>query len=193
MKKFTIVAGVNGAGKSTLYQLDPDLKCENRVNADEILKESGGDWKNPSDVFKAGKKAVILLNSYIEKGVSFNQETTLCGNSVIRNIIKAKDSGYLIEMHYIGLDSVDIAKERVAKRVSQGGHGVAEADIERRYTASLEAFQRILPLCNLVAVYDNTEDFRRFAIYKDGSLVRLSHRVPNWFEKKNNSDEAVLN
>ena len=34
MKKFTIVAGVNGAGKSTLYQLDPDLKCENRVNAD---------------------------------------------------------------------------------------------------------------------------------------------------------------
>ena len=37
MKKFTIVAGVNGAGKSTLYQLDPDLKCENRVNADEII------------------------------------------------------------------------------------------------------------------------------------------------------------
>ena len=46
MKKFTIVVGVNGAGKSTLYQLDPDLKCENRVNADEILKESGGDWKS---------------------------------------------------------------------------------------------------------------------------------------------------
>ena len=51
MKKFTIVAGVNGAGKSTLYQLDPDLKCENRVNADEILKESGGDWKSLADIF----------------------------------------------------------------------------------------------------------------------------------------------
>ena len=184
MRKFTIVAGVNGAGKSTLYQLDPDLKCENRVNADEILKESGGDWKNFADVLKAGKRAVALLNSYIDTGASFNQETTLCGNSVIRNIEKAKESGYLIEMHYIGLDSVDIAKERVAKRVSQGGHGVAESDIERRYIASLEAFWKVLPLCNLVAVYDNTEDFRRFAIYKDGNLVRLSHRVPKWFDRK---------
>ncbi len=184
MKKFTIVAGVNGAGKSTLYQLDPDLKCENRVNADEILKEAGGDWKSLADIFKAGKRAVSLLNSYIEKGASFNQETTLCGNSVIRNITRAKENGYLIEMHYIGLDSVEIAKERVAKRVSQGGHGVAEADIERRYIASLEAFWRVLPLCNLVAVYDNTEDFRRFAIYKDGSLVRLSHKVPKWFDNK---------
>ena len=133
---------------------------------------------------KAGKRAVALLNSYIDTGASFNQETTLCGNSVIRNIKKAKESGYLIEMHYIGLDSVDIAKERVAKRVSQGGHGVAESDIERRYIASLEAFWKILPLCNLVAVYDNTENFRRFAIYKDGNIVRLSHRVPKWFDRK---------
>ncbi|WP_029320041.1 hypothetical protein [Butyrivibrio sp. AE3004] len=39
MKKFTIVAGVNGAGKSTLYQLDPDLKCENRVNAELLFRQ----------------------------------------------------------------------------------------------------------------------------------------------------------
>ena len=103
---------------------------------------------------------------------------------ITSSITRAKENGYLIEMHYIGLDSVEIAKERVAKRVSQGGHGVAEADIERRYIASLEAFWRVLPLCNLVAVYDNTEDFRRFAIYKDGSLVRLSHKVPKWFDNK---------
>ncbi len=140
MKKYTIVAGVNGAGKSTLYQLDPDLKCENRINADEILKEAGGNWQNLADVIKAGKTAVTLLNSYIETGVSFNQETTLCGNSVVRYINMAREKGYLIEMHYIGLASADIAKERVAKRVSQGGHGVAEADIERRYISSLKAF-----------------------------------------------------
>ena len=94
----------------------------------------------------------------------------------------AREKGYLIEMHYIGLASADIAKERVAKRVSQGGHGVAEADIERRYISSLKAFQRVLPLCNLAAVYDNTQEFRRFAIYKDGNLVRLSRRVPKWFD-----------
>ena len=184
MKKYTLVAGVNGAGKSTLYQLDPDLKCENRVNADEILKASNGDWRNISDVFVAGKKAVSLMKKYIEDEVSFNQETTLCGNSIVRNISMARDKGYVIEMHFIGLNSAALAKERVAKRVAQGGHGVEEADIERRYYQSLKAFWEILPLCNLVAVYDNSETFRRFAIYKDGKLVRLSHKVPQWFEIK---------
>ena len=186
MKKYTIVAGVNGAGKSTLYRLDPDLQSTNRVNADEILKRNNGDWRNTSDVFTAGKQAVKLLNTYIEEGVSFNQETTLCGNSIIKNIQNACEKGYVIEMHYIGVNSVDIAKARGAKRVSLGGHGVAEADIERRYVQSFNTFWKILHLCNLVAVYDNTEDFRRFAIYKDGYLVRLSHNVPKWFELKDN-------
>ena len=46
-----------------------------------------------------------------------------------------------------------------------------------------------LPLCNLVAVYDNTEDFRRFAIYKDGDLVRKSHRIPKWFDRITSQNE----
>ena len=53
MKKYTIVAGVNGAGKTTLYQMDPDLRCDYRVNADEILVELGGDWRNASDILSA--------------------------------------------------------------------------------------------------------------------------------------------
>ena len=86
-------------------------------------------------------------------------------------------------MHYIGLSSAELAKERVAKRVADGGHGVSEADIERRYEQSFRNLIKIIPICNLVALYDNTEGFRRFAIYKDGVLVRKSHKVPDWFEK----------
>ena len=98
---------------------------------------------------------------------------------MIRNITRAKENGYLIEMHYIGLDNVEIAKEyhkvdMVLLKL------ISKEDI----SLHLEAFWRVLPLCNLVAVYDNTEDFRRFAIYKDGSLVRLSHQVPGWFAIK---------
>ncbi|MBR1642907.1 MAG: ATPase, partial [Butyrivibrio sp.] len=58
--------------------------------------------------------------------------TTLCGNAILNNIANAKKEGYLIEVHYIGLSSVELAKERVAKRVSEGGHGVNASDIERR-------------------------------------------------------------
>ena len=63
-----------------------------------------------------------------------------------------------------------------------GGHGVNDDDIERRYEESFYGLKEVLHLCNLIAVYDNTKDFRRFAIYKDGSLVRRSHEVPMWFK-----------
>ena len=40
-------------------------------------------------------------------------------------------------MNYIGVESIDIAKERVAIRVSKGGHGIPDDAIERRYYDSL--------------------------------------------------------
>ncbi|MFU0765137.1 MAG: ATPase [Leuconostoc mesenteroides] len=48
MKKseYMIVAGINGAGKSTLYRLQPELfDNTERINADEILQNMGGDWR----------------------------------------------------------------------------------------------------------------------------------------------------
>ena len=65
MKKYTIVAGVNGAGKTTLYDAEQLQKSEYRVNADEILVEAGGDWRNASDVMNAGRTAVERLKHYI--------------------------------------------------------------------------------------------------------------------------------
>lgn len=36
---------------------------------------------------------------------------------------------------------------------------------------------------NLTAFYDNTVEFRRFAIYKDDNPIRISHNVPVWYKK----------
>lgn len=182
MKKYVIIAGVNGAGKSTLYQTDDNLKTLPRVNVDEIVKEIG-NWKNVGDVFAAGKIAIKKIAEYFEKGISFNQETTLCGKSIIKNITKAKTLGYFIELHYVGVDSVEIAKARVKHRVMQGGHGIPERDIEKRYRETFDQLNFILKECNLIAFYDNTENFRRFAICKNGKLVRISHKIPDWFSK----------
>lgn len=74
-------------------------------------------------------------------------------------------------------------KERVLARVSKGGHGIPESDIERRYYESFKNLNLIIDKCKLIAFYDNTESFRRFAIYKDGSPIRLSKTIPIWFEK----------
>ena len=182
MKRYIIVAGVNGAGKSTLYQTNNYLKNMPRINVDEIVKDIG-NWQNIKDVVQAGKIAVQKITNYFKEGITFNQETTLCGKSVIKNILKAKELGYSIELHYIGVENVEIAKERVKYRVEQGGHGIAENNIEKRYVESFTQLNSILKDCNLIAFYDNTTEFRRFAICKNGKLVRISHKVPRWFDK----------
>ena len=116
MKKYILYAGVNGAGKSTLYQTNHVQTELARINTDEILKEFG-DWRNTADLMKAGKIAVQRLNEYLRDGVSFNQETTLCGHTILKSIRRAKAEGYIIEMHYVGIDSSQTAKQRIAERV----------------------------------------------------------------------------
>lgn len=166
----------------TLYQINDNLKNMPRVNVDEIVRDIG-EWRNLRDVFSAEKIAVEKISQYLSDGISFNQETTLCGKSIIKNILKAKDLGYFIELHYVGVDSVQIAKERVRHRVKNGDHGIPEKDIEKRYIETFQQLNSILKECNLIAFYDNTESFRRFAICKNGELVRISQNVPSWFSK----------
>ena len=97
--------------------------------------------------------------------------------------MKAKELGYFIELHYVSVESVQIAKDRVKYRVENGGHGIPEQDIEKRYVETFSQLNTILKDCNLIAFYDNTEKFRRFAICKNGELVRKSQNVPQWFSK----------
>ena len=182
MKKYILIAGVNGVGKSTLYQSLQSLQGMPRVNTDEILREFG-DWRNMTDVMAAGKIAVKKIAGYFDEGITFNQETTLCGKSILNNIAKAKERGYFIELHYIGVEGMDIAKKRVAVRVKQGGHGIAEKDIERRYIDTFNNLKTVLPQCDLAAFYDNTIEFHRFAIYKNGKPIRISYNVPMWYER----------
>ncbi len=78
-------------------------------------------------------RTVKKIKEYFDCRVSFSQETTLTGKSIFDTIKRAREKGYRNELHYIGLDSVEIAKERVKNRVEHGGHGASEQDIERRY------------------------------------------------------------
>jgi len=182
MKKYILYAGVNGAGKSTLYRTTHYQDTMPRVNTDEILREFG-DWRNTADLMKAGRIAVERLNAYLSAGVTFNQETTLCGHTILRTIKQAKKLGYVIELHFVGVNSPDIAKQRIAKRVEMGGHGIPDKDVEKRFGESLKNLHEIIYACDLAALYDNTEEFRRFAIYKSGNIVKLSKNVPDWYRK----------
>ena len=103
-------------------------------------------------------------------------------NSILKNIRKAKSKDYYVGIHYVGVDSVDIAKQRVKLRVEKGGHGIPELDIERRYHETFENLKRVLNECDQITLYDNTTKFRRFAVFQNGDLKILSKEVPQWFK-----------
>ncbi len=93
MKKYILIAGVNGAGKSTLYQSLQSLQSMPRVNTDEILREFG-DWRDMADVMTAGKIAVKKIARFFDEDITFNQETTLCGKSIINNGVSQQMGWY---------------------------------------------------------------------------------------------------
>lgn len=181
-KKYIIFAGVNGVGKSTLYYLHPELQSVARINMDEIASKLGS-WKDLSVVMKAGKEAIRLKEQYLREGSPFNQETTLCGRDIINTIRRAKETGYFIEMHYVGVSSVNICKERIRKRVADGGHGVSDDVVERRYRTSFENLKVVMPMCNKIFFYDNTQKMVLFCIEDNGKLKFLKDSIPEWFVK----------
>jgi len=89
-----------------------------------------GSWQDNNLQIKAGREAVKMIGYYIKNDISFHQETTLSGKSIIMNINKAKEKGFFVVMNYIGLESAEIAKVRVKFRVSKGGHGIPDEFIQ---------------------------------------------------------------
>ena len=112
------------------------------------------------------------------------RETTLCGKSIYKNLLRARENGYRIELYYVGLDSVETAKQRIRKRVSDGGHGIAGEDVERKYTESLIQLEKALKVYDYSEVYDNSEIFTKIAEFELGKCVWHSKKVPDWVPQK---------
>lgn len=158
---------------------------------DEIAKGLGS-WQDMSVVLESGKRAIRLREHYLEEGITFNQETTLCGHDAIRTIRRAKALGYYIEMHYVGVESAEICKERIHKRVGEGGHGVADDVVNKRYKTSFDNLRIAVPICDQVFFYDNTLDFKLFCVYENGLYRYRDKDIPNWFKTyMNNTDDCT--
>lgn len=180
--KYILYAGVNGAGKSTLYNINGNLEGLHYINLDDEIRKLG-DWRDANINITAGKQVVNTIKEYIESKESFIQETTFCGNSIVRNVNNAIARGYYIEVHYVAVETTDIAIERVHSRVAKGGHGVSDQDIRRRYNQSFSNLKLLLPKIDWLVLYDNTESFRKIAVYSKGILVNKENNAPAWYKK----------
>ena len=155
-----IIAGCNGAGKTTAsYSVLPDLlNCREFVNADEIAK--GLSPFNPESVaIEAGKLMLHRINLLLCQRTPFAIETTLATRSYASLIKRAHEKGYQVVLLFFWLSSPEMAIERVAKRVSEGGHNIPTETIIRRYWLGLQNFFKIFtPLVDSWMFFDNVND-----------------------------------
>ena len=158
-KTIYIISGCNGAGKTTAsYTILPEiLNCKEFVNADNIAV--GLSPFQPEKVaFEAGRIMLERIEYLLEANETFAIETTLATKIYKSKLLNAIKNGYNVKLLFFWLPNVEMAIDRVAIRVSEGGHNIPVDVIKRRYFRGIEnLFKIYLHLCNEWAVFDNSD------------------------------------
>jgi predicted ABC-type ATPase len=158
MPKLYIIAGCNGAGKTTAsYTVLPEmLGCREFVNADEIAK--GLSPFNPESVaIEAGRLMLQRMDDLLSEGEDFAFETTLATRSYVKFVERVQAKGYFVTLLYFWLPTPEQAIERVATRVSEGGHNIPSDVIRRRYANGIKNLTTLYtPICDYWIIYDNS-------------------------------------
>jgi predicted ABC-type ATPase len=158
-KNLYVIAGCNGAGKTTAsFTILPEIiHCKEFVNADEIAK--GLSPFQPEKVaFESGRIMLHRIDELLQNGESFAFETTLSTRSYKGKLLKAKEKGYTVTLLFFWLKNIELAKERVNVRVSEGGHNIPPDVIARRYKTGLRnLFEIYLDVVDGALIFDNSE------------------------------------
>ena len=157
-RRIIIIAGPNGAGKTTFAceYLLKEANCPDFINVDLIA--AGLSPFNPDRAaIQAGRIMLSEIERRVRKGDSFAFETTLSGRVYARLIPQWRRSGYRVRLIFLNLPSPEVAIERVATRVAQGGHNVTSDIVRRRFEAGLRNFKEIyMNLVDNWEWYDNS-------------------------------------
>ena len=157
VKKIFIIAGPNGAGKTTFARefLPDEAGCLHFVNAD-LIAAGLSPFAPEAAAFQAGRLMLTQIADHVAHGRSFALETTLSGLGYARQIPQWRSSGYAVSLHFLALPNAEMAIERVAQRVRQGGHNIPEAVIRRRFASGQSNLARYCALVDDWDVYDNS-------------------------------------
>ncbi len=169
-----VLAGPNGSGKSTITQFFDIVG--NYTNADDMVASTG----------MSNEEAAVLADKMryrsIELKEDFTFETVLSSHYKIDILEKAKSEGYFIKCIFVLTVDPSVNVARVAARVALGGHDVDESKIRSRYEKSLANIKRLMEICDILHVYDNTvEPVRIIRKHKDDISI-----FPNelWSEQR---------
>jgi predicted ABC-type ATPase len=151
-----ILAGPNGAGKTTFARefLPGEADCPVFINAD-LIAEGLSPFAPASVSVRAGRIMLELIADCVRRRVGFAFETTLAAANYVPMIQHWRASGYRVHLHFLSLPSPEVALERVAERVRQGGHDVPTDVVVRKFHRGRDNFDRLYkPVVDRWTFYD---------------------------------------
>jgi len=175
-----LIAGSNGAGKTTFAtEYFPQFVGQvDFINADLIAR--GLSPFDPDKVAaSAGRLVLQRIRQLGLEGKTFAIETTLAGLGYARLIKRMRAAGYEVHLYFLWIPGPALAMRRIRARVRQGGHGVRQLVVKRRYGRSLRNLFRIyFDLADYVLIMDNSSDKPRpVATKRAGSFKVLDAKL----------------
>ena len=99
------------------------------------------------------------IETLLKSNENFAFETTLSTKTYKQKLLQAKTNGFKVKLLFFWLPTIEMAINRVAVRVSEGGHNIPTEVIARRYSRGIEnLFKIYIPLCDDWAVFDNSDE-----------------------------------
>ena len=150
--------------------LNPDHAISAVLAADPSKSRRAADF--------GGLRAVSLeLGRLLAARKSLIAETVFANEAYFRLIRRARGCGYAVRLVFVGVPTVEDAIERVAARVTKGGHDVPpSSDIRRRWPIAHTNLARAVPMVDEVLVLSNSGYGAKpavVAVAKAGEIILL--------------------
>ena len=175
------LAGPNGAGKATFYHAHLALAGLRFINADVLA------WELGLDAGGAMAMATALRRALVQRRESFVFETVFADpvGDKLTFLTETASLGYTVVLCYIGIPSAATSEERVAMRVTQGGHDVPSEKLQTRFPRTLANLHAAIRQLPHVLVFDNGDlrrPYRLVATFEQGQCVERVESLPLWLD-----------
>lgn len=174
-----VLAGPNGAGKTSFFRAYLESSGLRFIKADVLAQQLE---LNP---YRAAGLAEALRRQLVEQGESFIFETVF-SDPVGDKLAFMKEvivRGYTVVLVFIGIASPQLSDDRIAMRVSRGGHDVPPDKVTARFPRVMHNLHRARAELDNVRVYDNSDlrrPYRLVALREAGRAIEVHSPVPEW-------------
>jgi predicted ABC-type ATPase len=174
-----MVAGPNGAGKTSFFHAHLAASGLRFLNPDLLARELN---LPPTE---AAKALNALRQTLVAEQESFVFETVFSDpvGAKLDFLKAAAKAGYTVILCFIGIAGAVTSDERVAMRVSQGGHDVPAEKLVARYPRTMANLQKAIRAVPHVFIFDNEDlrtPYRKVAVFENGKAMYLAAPPPKW-------------